>query len=149
MYFFTDTTDVSLSTPEDGSLGPGVTARLRITASVAQGMTFRLCLSAGQIVIYASTRPNPSSAHYIWHYNVSANAFPINCLTQYYDLRGTSSVSVNENRRRKRQQALSDTISVYITLEGQEDINTFTFNSSAGNETFGKISTGLILVAIN
>lgn len=127
--------DIHLSDSADGSLERGAVARLRYITPVVQGMTFRLCIRNGRIVLYASTIPNPSRVQYMWLEEVEANAHPINCITQLFELTGVS------NRRRRRRQLASDSATriLYITLEGQEDVNKFSFNSSAGKYTFGKI----------
>ena len=132
----TATPEVTVSTPEEGTIGLGVTSRLRYTAPVAEGLTFRLCLRNGHIIIYASTLPNPSSALYDRRETVRASAHPITCLTMFYEF-GSRSTS-EENRRRKRQLPPTETFSLYITLEGQDDINDFIFNSSIGNVSLGK-----------
>ena len=126
------TQDVSFSTAEDGIIGMGVTARLRFAAPVAEGMTFRLCLSHGQITIYSSTIPNPNSAQYIWRDTVTANTelLPPTCLTVFYE------VSRNDSNRQHKRQISTDVVSLYVTLEGQDELNKFTFNSSNGNVTF-------------
>ena len=116
------TQDVSLSTSEGGTIGVGITARLQFAAPTIEGMTFRLCLSQGEIIIYSSTIPNPSSAQYIWRDTVTTNT----CLTVFYNIRGH-----HQNRKQKRQTSTeSDMMLLYITLEGQDEVNRFTFNSS-------------------
>ena len=109
------------------------TARFLYTVPAAEGMTFTLCLNEGQVTIYASTIPNPSSAQYTWRDTVRANVSLI-CQSTFYDFYDNSN-EPNFNRRRKRQQNLisNDTVSLYITLEGQDDVNRFTFNGSVGN----------------
>ena len=97
----------------------GVTARLRFAAPTFERMTFRLCLSQGEIIIYSSTIPNPSSAQYIWRDTVTVNA----CLTVFYDISGH-----HQNRRQNSTE--SNITLLYITLEGQDEVNGFTFNSS-------------------
>ena len=129
----TATQTVTVSMQEEGEIEMGVTTRLRYTVPVAEGMTFRLCLRNGQIIIYASTLPNPSSAQYTWRDIVTASAQPISCLTMFYELRMSE-----DNKRRKRRQLTASTASLYITLEGQGDKSEFIFNSSVGNVTFGK-----------
>ena len=106
-------------------------ARFRFTVPVSEGMTFRTCLRDGEVTIYASTIPNPSSAQYIWHQTLRADG-DLQCLSTFYDIEFN-------NQRRKRRQISSDTVSLYITLEGQDDVNEFTFNSSVGNtaQNFG------------
>ena len=113
------TQEVSLSTSEDGTIGMGVTARLQFAAPTNEGMTFRLCLSQGEIIIYSSTIPNPSSAQFIWNDTVTANT----CLTVFYD--------ISEHHQNRQQNSTeSNMILLYITLEGQDEVNGFTFNSS-------------------
>ena len=96
-----------------------VTARLRFTAPVAEGMTFKLCLKQGQITIYSSTTPNPNSAQYIWRDTVTANAelIPRTCLTVFYE------ISQNDTNRQLKQQNSTDVVSLYITLEGHDELN--------------------------
>ena len=110
-------------------------------------MTFRLCVRNGRIVLYASTIPNPSSAQFGWRETVRATAHSIRCSTLFYNLTlednqsqgGNTEVSGNDFGRRKRRQVSSDsaTVTVYVTLEGQEEMNEFNFNSSVGNVVLG------------
>ena len=100
----------------------GITARLQFAAPTVEGMTFRLCLSQGEITIYSSTIPNPSSAQCIWNDTVTTNA----CLTVFYDISRH-----HQNRKQIRQNSTESNITLlYITLEGQDEVNKFTFNSS-------------------
>ena len=103
----------------------GITARLQFAAPTNEGMTFRplVCLSQGGITIYFSTIPNPSSAQHIWNDTVTANA---SCLTVFYDIS-----EHHQNRKQIRQNSTESNITLlYITLEGQNEVNRFTFNSS-------------------
>ena len=114
------TREVSLSRSEDGTIGMGVTARLQFAAPTNEGMTFRLCLSQGEIIMYSSTIPNPSSAQYIWNDTVTANT----CLTVFYDI-------LSEHHQNRRQNSTESNMTLlYITLEGQDEVNRFTFSSS-------------------
>ena len=121
----TATTSVNISTLEEGVLIMNATARFRFTVPVTKGMTFRICLSDGEVTIYASTIPNPSSAQYTRRHTLRADG-DLRCLSTFYDFEF-------KNRRRKRRQISNDTVSLYITLEGHDDVNEFTFNSSVGN----------------
>ena len=127
-----DSQDVGISEPASGRLERGVTTRLRLVAPVADGITFRLCLTSGRIVIYASTIPNPSSAQYGWRDEVIATAHPLTCLTSYFDL-----YEEDGNKRKRRQISETATVSFYITLEGQDEQNAFSFDSRIGNVTLG------------
>lgn len=146
--------DVRLSEEESGTLESGATAKLKFTFEAEETFTFRLCVTNGRIIIYASSMPNPSSALYDQRDEIShIPSFPITCLTKiYYDLsrgvagtnQGGGQTSINENnnfgRRKRRQISPGFATAIYITLEGQDDINEFKFNSSRGNVTFGKHS---------
>ena len=145
---YIESQDVDLSEEESGNLERGATTRLRLAGS-REGITFRLCIRSGSIIVYASTIPNPSSAQYDWRDEVAATAHSIRCSTQFYDLTlvgnsGSSGNAGNDNnnfngRRRRRQvPPNSATVPVYVTLEGQDDFNEFSFNSSMGNVTLGR-----------
>ena len=121
----TATTSIPISTEEKGVIAMNATARFRFTVPVAVGMTFNICISDGEITIYASTIPNPSSAQYTRHNTLRADD-DLLCLSTFYDFEFT-------NQRRKRRQISNDTVSLYITLKGENDVNEFTFNSSVGN----------------
>ena len=131
---YTDSQDVTLQQLESGTLERGATARLRFTVPADEGLTFRLCISEGRIVIYASTIPNPNSAQHNWRDAVRANAHPINCLTSFYE------ITESNNRRKRRQLPSPELATIYISLEGQEEVNMFNFNSSANNVTLGMLS---------
>ena len=100
------TQDVSFSTAEDGTIGMGVTARLRFIVPVAEGMTFRLCLSQGQITIYSSTTPNPNSAQYIWRDTVTANAelLPRTCLTVLNFMKSVEMIQIDDSNDKFQQK---------------------------------------------
>ena len=72
---------------------------------------------------------------------VRASAQPLNCLTLFYELSGARTSGGDENnKRRKRQQPSTGAIYLYITLDGQEDVNDFTFNSSIRDVIFGEFT---------
>ena len=131
----TATPTIPISTFKNGTIPMNATARFLYTVPAAEGMTFRLCLSEGQVTIYASTIPNPSSAQYTWRHTVRANVLHLTCQSTFYNFYNNLN-EPNFNRRRKRQQISNDTMSLYITLEGQDDVNRFTFNGSVGNAIF-------------
>ena len=110
----------------------GTTARFQFLVPTAEGMTFELCLRQGQIIIYSSTTPNPSSVQYIWRNTVTADVQYINptCLTVFHEISG------NFTNRQHKRQISTHMVSLYITLEGQDNLNIFTFNSSRGNGIF-------------
>ena len=133
-----------------GTLEMGATTRLRYKFEAERNLTFRLCVSNGRIIVYASSIPNPNSAQYEERDEVNhMPTLQITCLTKiYYRIDGesnslggqTNEVENNYFRKCKRRQVSSEleTSIIYITLEGQDDINEFNFNSSEGSITFGK-----------
>ena len=133
---------MSFSDLQSGTLERDASIRLRFIAPVTEGLTFRICIRQGRIVIYASTIPNPSSAQYGWRGEVTADS---TCLTTFYDIRGETNTQSVQNGRRKKRQSLdssaSDTCTIpfYISLEGLDDVNVFSFNSSMGNVTLGTV----------
>ena len=143
-----DSTDVSISEPASGILHKHVTARLKIIVPVEEGLTFRLCVRRGQVIIYASTLPNPSSVQYDWRDTVMASVHPITCLTRIYELQLDDNEIVRNNNKRKRRQ-IAESATLYITLEGQDVVNEFSFDSRIGNITIGKtINIGGSFLAI-
>ena len=126
---------MSFSDLQSGTLEKDASIRLRFTVPVTEGLTFRICIRRGRIVIYASTVPNPSSAQYGWRGEVTADS---TCLTTFYDIQGESQ---NSQQRKKRQAESSESTLnfLYVSLEGKEELNIFSFNSSEGNITLGKV----------
>ena len=145
--------ELSLSEEEGGTLKRGATTRLQYTFQneTNHNLTFRLCVTKGRIIIYASSIPNPGSAQYDERDELNHNPFfPITCLTKvYYQINdgnsntfGGQTVGNNyQNGRCKRRQTTTEpefAPAIYITLEGQDDINEFNFNSSEGSVAFGR-----------
>ena len=133
--------EVDVSRVERGILDRDSVVRLRFEASVTNGLTFRICIRQGRIAVYASTTPIPSSAQYGWRGEVSDDLTFIPCLTTFYDILGEIlSVEIDNDGQRKKRQSSDpsfDSIPFYVTLEGLNDVNIFTFNSSEGNVTQG------------
>ena len=143
-----------------GTLEMGATTRLRYIFEAERNLTFRLCVSNGRIIVYASSIPNPNSAQYEEQDEVNhMPSLQITCLTKIYyrvddgesnSFEGqTNEAENNDFLKRKRRQVTSEleTSIIYITLEGQDDINEFNFNSSEGSVTFGKYYTSSKLTA--
>ena len=105
--------------------------RLSLQAPAEEGITVRLCVHRGKIVLYASTTiPNPSAALHDWVDIVTApeNQHSITCHTSFYDL---NKPDLNQVPRGKRQTG-ETTVTLYISIEGQESLNEFQLNSTYG-----------------
>lgn len=102
--------------------------RISFSAPAEEGITVRLCVHEGRIVFYVSTSvPNPSSALHDWVDVVTApeNQHSIACHESFYDLNPES----QPNRKRETEETL---VTLYISIEGQENLNEFFLNSSVG-----------------
>ena len=114
---------------QEGTLERGGSVRISLQAPAEKGITVRLCVHRGRVVLYASkTIPNPSAALHEWVDIVTApeNQHSIMCHTSFYDL---NKPDLNAATRGKRQTK-ETTVTLYISIEGQENLNEFQLNSS-------------------
>ena len=94
-----------------------------------EGLTIKIEISVGELVLYGSfTIRSPSSLTADFEIR-STNEIDYFVSPELYD---ESVINGGENRRRR--QASEDT-SVFITLIGQEDINTFSLNTTYDDTT--------------
>ena len=103
--------------------------RLSLDAPAETGITVRVCVHRGRIALYASTTsPNPSAALHEWSDIVTApeNQQTITCHSSFYDL---NDINVNEPTRDKRQTK-ETTVTLYISIEGQDNLNEFQLSSN-------------------
>ena len=134
--------NLNITNEEHGTLGRGVTTRLRYFVPHGEGITFRICLESGRIIIYASDLPNPGPAQYGSRREVTANFLPLNCETIFFqagEVNGSPNIRDNNRRRRRQVSSESDLIPLYITLEGQDEENVFSFSSHDGNISIGML----------
>ena len=106
-----------------------------------EGLTVRLCVRNGLIVLYASTTiPNPNQAYYDWKLEC------IDCddCEMFVDPEDFEVIPADvEVPQRRRRQAMVNTteevvytnFTVYISVEGMEDRNTFELNTDVGDTT--------------
>ena len=138
--------------------------RISFSPPAEEGITVRICIHEGQIVLYVSTSiPNPSAAFYDWSKtlkapNISTPQYQhtIVCSTIYFENLDTPNLTPKivlpgKSIPRGKRQASSDEeessddggdetmVTLYITIEGQENYNEFSLNSSVGQFEFGKI----------
>ena len=119
----------------NGSLDRGGTVRLNFALPV-EGITVRLCVSEGYLVLYASvssTAPNSAVNDFMLEIGTG-------CSDIYIDPRGIGNGNDNSNNalgRRKRQvfnstASESANLTLYISIEGVEERNTFILQTTTG-----------------
>ena len=143
-----------IGNPEDGTTGLGDSVRISFSAPAEDGITVRFCIHEGQIVLYASTSvPNPSAALHDWSTTLRAPQYQhtITCSTTYFDNLDSpnltpETVSPGKSTPRGKRQAIDDQednddvmVTLYISIEGRENYNEFSLNSSVGQYDFGKM----------
>ena len=98
-----------------------------------------MCVLNGTILLYASTTiPNPNEVSYDWKMECSdCDACEI-----YVDPEDFEVISADEPQRRRRQAIMNVTeeivytnFTVYVSVEGVEDRNTFQLDSDVGDTT--------------
>ena len=155
MYIFFYTVDQPqiIGQPVRGTTGQGTGIRISFSAPAEEGITVRFCVSEGQIVLYASTSvPNPSAALHDWSTTITAPQYQhtLVCSTTFFnDLDSPNLMSQNlspgkstrtRSRRQVEEEALNNsTMTLYIAIEGQDNFNEFSLNSSHGEFTFGNM----------
>jgi len=116
-----------------GSLDRGGTARLNFALPV-EGITIRLCVSQGYLVLYASvssTAPNSAVNDFMLEIGTG-------CSDIYIDPTDTGNGIDNSMGRRKRQMfsstaSESANITLYVSIEGVEERNTFILQTTTGD----------------
>lgn len=127
----------------DAVVGNGERIRLNFPLPV-EGVTVRLCVSRGKLVLYASvSSTSPNSAVYDWMSEIG-----IGCDDIFIDPRDVgndnigsndNSNRVNTNNGRRKRQALNSTmdeyvdLTLYVSIEGVEETNSFVFQTTTGD----------------
>ncbi len=122
--------------------------RISLEPPAEDGITVRLCIHRGRVVLYASTTvPNPSAALHEWVDIVTApeNQHSIACHTSFYDL---NKRDLNQVPRAKRQTE-ETTVTLYISIEGQENLNEFQLNSSYGGVDLSNAMNDCPIIMMN
>ena len=140
---------------DNGALNMGSVSRLEFSGPADEGVTVRICIEQGVIVVYGSyTIPNPTAALHDFSEILSAadgELTPVSCFTKSATLDDIMGGSEEEGctlcdaplpRRKKRQAEEEEeaTVTVYVTIEGaSESENQFSVDSTTGTR-FGKYS---------
>ena len=154
--------------PVKGTTGRGGAVRISLSAPAEEGITVRFCVREGSIILYASTTvPNPSSAINDWSTEIRAPQYQhtLVCSTTFFDNRSPEDPLMSQNvspgksaGRSKRQveedensiddDSDSDSVTLYFTIEGQDNFNEFSLNSSQGEFNFGMIMINMNIVEL-
>ena len=128
--------------------------RISFSAPAEDGITVRFCIREGQIVLYAATSvPNPSAALHDWSTTIRAPQYQhtVVCSTTHFDDLDSPNLtpenvlpgrSTPRGKRQTNEEESDDNnmmVTLYITIEGQENYNEFSVNSSIGQYNFGKL----------
>ena len=134
-----------ISQETDGVADEGSISRLKFTSSHDEGISIKICLQVGRVVIYGSySVPNPGPALYDFKEELSAGTSQ--CLTTH----ATRNSSLEKDdcnlcgahrSRRGKRLAESDQVIVYVTIEGTANSSRYTVNSDTGKSFIGRFST--------
>ena len=126
--------------PMMGTTGQGGEVRISLSAPAEEGITVRFCVHEGSIILYASIIiPNPSSAINDWSREIPAHQdlHTLVCYTRFSNISSdNSTVSQNVSLGISTDSTI---VTLYIAIEGQDNFNEFSLNSSQGEVNFGKI----------
>ena len=121
----------------------GGSVRISFSAPAEEGITVRLCVHEGQIILYASTSvPNPSAALHDWNTTIRAPEYQhtLVCSSTFFNNLGSPNL-ISENilsrGRRQTGENSNDSVTLYLSVEGLENFNEFSLNSSQGKFNFG------------
>jgi len=146
---------VMMEEEQNGVIPMGSVSRLRFSGPGNEGVTVRICIDQGVIIVYGSyTVPNPNAALYDFSRILRAaegEVTPSNCLISHVNIEDVArnrrdcsqcgTTNTSGGRGRKKRQAGKDEapiVTVFITIEGASDMeNHFSVNSSFGT-AFGE-----------
>ena len=125
-----------------GTADRGSVSRLQFSGSITEGVSIRICMEEGGIVIYGSySIPNPGAA--LHDFSEKLDPTSSQCLIYHIDKKTTSrsktcsSCERDNVIRSKRQVEDIETINVYITIEGSVDDSRFSVTSQEGRNLVG------------
>jgi len=117
----------------EGTADQGSVSRLQFSASSARGVSIRICIEGGGIVIYGSySNPNPNSALHDFREELSETGSQ--CYTSHIN---QTTACEHTNRRRRKRQADDTEITVYITITGSMNGSKFSVESEDGRGLVG------------
>ena len=144
---------LTIGDEDNGILGVMSISRFRMTIPEVGGVTVRICINRGAIMVYGSyTVPNPNAA--LHHFSDFLRATrgvvtPFNCSVSHVTIDdGTDDCSENQRRKKRQEEEEEEEegeeariVVVHITIEGVSDTeNQFSISSSNGS-AFGEDNT--------
>ena len=95
------------------------------------GMTIMMCVRNGNVVLYASTEiSSPNSAFYDYKLDISGKSSKDEVCNDVY-------IDPSAGRKRDLSSELAN-ITLYVSLNGEDEFNEFLLNSTVGDTTSGK-----------
>ena len=142
---------IEVGEEQNGVLGAMSVSRHRFMGPEEEGVTVRICIDRGAIMVYGSyTVPNPNAAFNDFSDFLSATegeVMSFNCSVSHITIDNVMEV-VNDcsqcnlglqGRKKRQEEEEARMVVVYITIEGVSDTgNQFSINSSIGS-AFGKM----------
>lgn len=125
---------------DGGNTNLPMNTNLKLNLSIGtEGLTVRICIQEGAIVVFGSyTVPNPSLVLHDFQTTLNTTGF-----SDCFALRAQTSQSCSQrtsNGRRRRQTEEENMGTLYLTIEGASETESqFSFNSSYG-VAFGKLA---------
>ena len=95
------------------------------------GMTIMMCVRKGNVILYASTEiTSPNSAFYEHKLDISGKSSQDEVCNDVY-------IDPSAGRKRELSSELAN-ITLYVSLNGEDEFNEFLLNSTVGDTTSGK-----------
>lgn len=123
-------TNIGVNENNNGTLDREDVIRLIMDGIGGEGVSIRFCVMEGKLTFYVSQLISPNRVVSDNSLTITSNEkTSIDCTT-IFNQYPTSGM------RKRRQQAQTSTL--YLTIEGHDEMNTFVLQSGEGNVTFGK-----------
>ena len=132
-FSYTVSTQTGTENQENGTLAKNEIMRWVLNGVGGDGVTVRLCVRGGGITLYVSQVTTPNEEMHDSRSNIArTEELAIVCKTIFnrqYHTPGT---------RGRRSSEQGETTSLYLSIEGHDEMNTFFMQSGYGNVTFGE-----------
>jgi len=133
---------VPINQEKKGVADEGSVSRLKFTSSHNEGVSIKICIQVGQVIIYGSySIPNPGPA--LYDFREELNAGKSQCLTTHATRNSTaekdSCLSCGSRRNRGKRLAKNDQFTVYVTIEGTANSSHYTVNSDTSKGFIGRL----------
>ena len=134
----------------EGTAGKGEIIRISFSPLTEEGITIQFCIHEGEIAIYTSTSvANPSAAVSDWSMTITApqDLQTITCFNFFFNKMDYPTEIPNNDpelptprRKRQAETNLNGSTTLYVSIEGQQNFNQFSLNSTRGGDILLGIS---------